>query len=196
MMDEGYIKFNCKWTKKDLPGNLSVDELNFWRHKLYQQKLIGAYTDGVGYGNISIRTTENNFLITGTATGNLPLLTQKHYTCVTNYYIAENQIVCEGPIKASSESLTHAIIYQLLPEAKVIVHIHDEKLWYKLKDIVPTTAAAVTYGTPLMANEVERLFKSTNLRERKILVMAGHQDGLVSFGKDLAEAAGKFLSLL
>jgi len=39
-----------------------------------------------------------------------------------------------------------------------------------------------------MAYEVTRLFKVTDVRRRKILVMAGHEEGIVAFGRDLEEA--------
>ena len=39
-----------------------------------------------------------------------------------------------------------------------------------------------------MAYEVTRLFKATDVQSRKILVMAGHEGGILAFGKDLEEA--------
>lgn len=194
MTDEGYIKFNCTWIKEELPETYKIDELNSWRQKLYNQQLIGAYPDGIGYGNISCRLADDTFLITGTATGNLKQLAASHFTRVSDFDIANNAITCHGSINASSESLTHAIIYKSLPEINAVVHIHNNVLWQKLLNNVPTTSPQVAYGTAEMANEINRLLATTNLKEDKTLVMAGHEDGLIAFGKDLAEAAGKFLS--
>jgi ribulose-5-phosphate 4-epimerase/fuculose-1-phosphate aldolase len=194
MTDEGYIKFNCTWIEEELLNKNIIDELNSWRQKLYNQQLIGAYPDGIGYGNISCRLTDGSFLITGTATGSIKQLTNEHFTRVIEFNIGDNSITCHGPIKASSESLTHAIIYDSLPEVNAVVHIHDNVLWQKLLNNVPTTSPQVAYGTPEMAKEIDRLLLTTNLKEDKILVMGGHEDGLIAFGKDLAEAAGKFLS--
>ena len=39
-----------------------------------------------------------------------------------------------------------------------------------------------------MAYEIMRLFKETDVPSRKILVMAGHEGGIVTFGKNLQEA--------
>jgi len=39
-----------------------------------------------------------------------------------------------------------------------------------------------------MAYEVMRLFKLTHIQSRKIVVMAGHEGGIVAFGRDLEEA--------
>jgi ABC-type ATPase involved in cell division len=39
-----------------------------------------------------------------------------------------------------------------------------------------------------MAYEIMRLFKEIDVRRGKILVMAGHEGGIVTFGKDFEEA--------
>jgi hypothetical protein len=44
-----------------------------------------------------------------------------------------------------------------------------------------------------MAYEMTRLFKITDVQSRKILVMAGHEGGIVAFGKDFEEAFGVLL---
>ena len=44
------------------------------------------------------------------------------------------------------------------------------------------------YGTPEMAYEIARLFDTTDLRSREILVMGGHESGIVTFGKNLKDA--------
>jgi len=193
MKDEGYIKFNCNWIEEELPNNLNIDSINFWRQELYDQSLIGAYDDGIGYGNISQRLPEGSFFISGTATGKIKQLTDSHYTCVTSFDVARNTLICHGPVKASSESLTHAIVYESLPEVNAVVHIHNKTLWDKLLYKVPTTSAKIEYGTPEMANEINRLLAKTNLKEIKVLAMAGHEDGIIAFGKDLEEAANIFL---
>jgi hypothetical protein len=61
-------------------------------------------------------------------------------------------------------------------------------LWGALLNQAPTSSKTVEYGTPEMAYEVTRLFKRTDVRSRKILVMAGHEGGIVAFGRDLQEA--------
>ncbi|MGB5624161.1 MAG: hypothetical protein WBM61_00405, partial [Woeseiaceae bacterium] len=52
------------------------------------------------------------------------------------------------------------------------------------------------YGTPQMADEFRRLYRDTEFRETGLAVMAGHDEGLLSFGASLEEAAVKILSLL
>ena len=57
-----------------------------------------------------------------------------------------------------------------------------------LLDRAPTTSKAVAYGTPEMAYEIMRLFTVSDVRSRKIFVMAGHEGGIVTFGKNLEDA--------
>jgi len=59
-----------------------------------------------------------------------------------------------------------------------------------LLDEAPTTPKRVEYGTPEMAYAVRRLFEAPEVRRRKIFVMAAHDGGLVTFGRDLQEAFG------
>ena len=39
-----------------------------------------------------------------------------------------------------------------------------------------------------MAYEIMRLFEVANVRSEKILVIAGHEGGIVTFGEDLEDA--------
>ena len=190
--ETGSIKFNCNWIKTEPVDDKTIIEINRWRNILFNHKLIGVYPNGIGYGNISIRLSDKEFLITGTSTGHLETLTNQHYAIVTSYNFAENSVTCKGPVRASAESLTHAAVYEMDPGVQAIIHIHNKKMWDDLLDTVPTTSPTVEYGTPQMALEIKRLFNTTNLIEQKILVMAGHEDGVISFGRDLEEA-GKII---
>lgn len=191
-MDEGYIKFNCYWIPSNNIPPDKVAVLNVWREIMYKKGLIGVYPDGVGFGNISMRCNEKSFLISGTATGGLPTLSESHYSLVTNYNLSANSVTCAGPLKASSESLTHALIYECSGAANAVIHVHNLELWNRLLHDVPTSSENIAYGTPEMANEIKRLFEQTALSREKIIVMGGHREGLISFGKDLEEA-GKIL---
>jgi ribulose-5-phosphate 4-epimerase/fuculose-1-phosphate aldolase len=195
-MDDGYIKFNCDWQKAEPVSIDRLVEINKWRDKLYSLGLVGAYdtepNKGIGFGNISIRSKGNTFIITGSATGNFDNLSQDHYVLVTDYSFEKNSLTCKGPIKASSESLSHAVIYECSPKTNAVIHIHNIGLWKKLINKVPTTHKDVAYGTPAMANEIRRLFSESNVSREKILVMAGHEEGIITFGKTLDEA-GKIL---
>ncbi len=195
MKETGVIKFNCNWIKeKPLNPDLIV-ELNFWRAKMFDLGFIGVYENGIGYGNMSIRFQGSQFIITGSATGKLNMLTNEHYTKVVEYDLEKNSLTAIGPIIASSESLTHAVIYEYDNNINAVIHIHNMDLWEKLMHKVPTTKKSVEYGTPAMAKEIIRLFDETNLKSQKTLVMAGHEEGIISFGKDLNEAGDLILKV-
>lgn len=189
MMDEGVIKYSCNWTEAEPPEGEWLPDLMRWRDRLYSLGLIGTYDDGIGFGNISVRIgNSEQFIITGTQTGHLPHLQPEHYTTVTEFNWRENWITCRGPVRASSEALTHAAIYQHQPEINAIAHVHHPQFWKDLMFQVPTTRPEVPYGTPQMAREMFRLFEEENLAHVKLLVMGGHEDGFLSCGRDLKEA--------
>ena len=95
---------------------------------------------------------------------------------------------------ASSESLTHAAVYEADKTVQAVIHIHSPKLWNKLKNKAPTTRKTVPYGTIAMAKEINRLFKETPAKNKKILVMGGHEPGLLSFGTTLNQAKKTLLN--
>lgn len=191
---EGNIKFNCEWHKcPPLITDEELIKLNGWRNIMYDLNFIGATTEGIGFGNISMRSEiTTQFVITGSSTGHLKKLKAENYSKVTDYSILNNRVICEGPVKASSESLTHAVIYEYNPEINGIIHIHNLDFWNKLLNKVPITSDKVEYGTPEMAIEITRLLKETDALEKKIIVMGSHKEGIITFGKDLDEA-GKYL---
>ena len=195
MNEEGVIKFNCTWVKESPLNFELIKELNTWRDTLYKLKLLGVTKDGIGYGNISCRY-KDNFFISGSGTGKLKHLTNEHYATVIDYSVEENKLTAVGPVIASSESLTHAMIYKSQPAINAVFHVHHFALWEKLLNKIPTTHIEVSYGTPAMANEIVRLFKETDLASEKIFVMAGHEEGIVSFGKDVNEAGNILLAAL
>jgi L-ribulose-5-phosphate 4-epimerase len=193
LKDEGYIKFDINFTLTPplQDAAAEITELNFYRNEMYRRNFIGAYEDGIGFGNISKRYSKNpqQFIISGTQAGSLAKLTEQHYTLVTSFDIPGNKIYCSGPVKASSESLTHAALYELNPEIGAVIHIHNLELWKKLLYKVPTSSADVPYGTHAMALEMQRLYQQKGLDKLKIMAMAGHEEGIITFGKDLQEAA-------
>ena len=184
-----YIKFTCEHAATDLSPFDGLAELNAYRRKLLQLRLIGADANGIGFGNLSIRDgTTNNFYITGSATGGIAELTLANCARVVAYDFERNWLRCAGAAIASSESLTHAAVYKSDARTGAVIHCHDSKLWTALLNQAPTSLKAVEYGTPEMAYEVLRLFNLTDVKSRKILVMAGHEGGTVAFGRDLEEA--------
>jgi hypothetical protein len=195
---QGFVKFNCHWSQS---GPVISDEqfeiINNWRDILFNMDLIGAYENGVAFGNISMRINgTNQFVITGSATGEIPELEPGHYVKVNSFNIDDNAVQCVGPLKASSESLTHAAIYMADPGANAVIHVHCIDLWNELIHKVPTTNPSMDYGTIALAKDIFRLFKESDVIEKRIIIMAGDRAGILTFGHDMDEAANVLLSYL
>ncbi len=189
--EDGSIKFSSHLTpeKLEIPSSFFAP-LNQWREEMWQRSFIGAYSDGVGFGNISIRIPNTEqFYISGSGTGGIPELDQIHYPLVEKCDLAQNTVWCRGVVQASSESMSHASIYSCNAGIGAVVHIHSRKLWEKYLDVLPTTSREVQYGTPEMAFEIIRLMGLSETQEQKVFVMGGHAEGIVSFGKTVEEAA-------
>ena len=192
-IDEGYIKYQCHWENQPSIDQGDIVELNHWRNQLYNLGLIGQYDNGIGFGNLSVRLVDSQeIIISGTQTGGIAELTAKHYTKVTDFDWHKNYVTCQGQIKASSETLTHGAIYVAQPQVNAVVHVHHRQLWQQLLNKVPTTNPDCAYGTPEMAEELIGLCQKPETQKLKIVVMSGHEEGIVTFGKDLDEA-GKIL---
>lgn len=190
MTDEGYIKFKAEWESGEPLPDERLVEINHWRNQMFQLGLIGAYDNGIGFGNISCRWEDTKqFIISGSATGNFEQLSAEHYALVKSVDIDANQLVCEGPIIASSESMSHAVVYHALAEVRGVIHVHHLGLWERLLHRVPTTDPSATYGSPEMAYSILDLIENSDLRQQRIFVMEGHREGIFAFGKTLEEAA-------
>jgi ribulose-5-phosphate 4-epimerase/fuculose-1-phosphate aldolase len=195
-MIEGYIKFQCNWEKEEIsiPENIFLS-LEKERSRLYGLGLIGMYPDGVGFGNISVREESGSFVITGSATGQFASLEMSHYARVSAYSFSGNSITCKGLTKASAESLTHAVVYEALPDVGAVVHVHCLGLWEKLLNNYPSTSEEIEYGTPEMAGAVRSLATEMKGNDKKVIIMGGHREGILAFGKHLEEATNQIINL-
>lgn len=207
MQEEGVIKFDLEFSTSTATPSVDLRELNAWRRLLWQLELIGQDSKrygGYGFGNVSQRipadhapVNKRQFIVTGSQTGALGRLDESHYVLVTEYDPEENRITATGPIPPSSESLTHGVIYNIDNKIHAVLHAHSPDIWHAADELnLPLTGTAVEYGTPEMAREVQRLFRDRDVRQRKIFIMRGHQDGVVSFGASAREAGGIMLDTL
>jgi len=196
MNKESYIKFNLDWNETEplIPAE-EFNVMSTWREVLYNLEMIGADSQGIGFGNISVRKDRTrNFFITGSATGSITTLGEEHYSLVTGYDIISNSVSCRGPVKASAESMSHAVVYSTLPEMNAVIHIHHQVFWNNLLDKVPATPESIEYGTPGMALAIQELLGQAEVLERRVIIMKGHPDGILFFGRHLDEAGAFVLS--
>jgi hypothetical protein len=190
-MDEGYIKYQAQHQQTDnleLPQEfvLLAEELIKTRDYLHTLGLIGVYPNGIGYGNCSFRTKENEFVITGSATGDIKNLSTKHLCIVKNFDIENNKVYSKGSVAASSESMTHGAVYSACSAANCVLHIHSRKIFDFMKNRnYSFTPQNIAYGTPAMAKAVIDKVKKTNASQG-IIVMLGHDEGVISFGESIS----------
>ena len=195
--NEEYIQFEFQCQNPTIAGSFQISRLNLWRKELQRRNLIGVDRNGIGYGNLSVRVeSESEFVITGTQTSGLQEINSDHYAKVVSFNFEEYSLTYEGKTKPSSESMTHAAIYSSLPEINSVIHVHSEQIWKRYLGKLPTSAAHIANGSQEMKDEVERLVSQSSLLNERIMVMGGHQNGIIAFGKDLDQAGERLLRAL
>ena len=206
MRHEGVIKFQVEHEPRQLEvrryGELAC-KLIAWRQVMSLTHLVGQDPDlyeGAGYGNVSARIGppsaalgQRSFLITGTQTSGRSVIALQSFAVVERYDFRHNRVKSHGEVHPSSESMTHGAIYDLGPNIRCVLHAHSPVLWQQARKLrLPITDPQVSYGTPEMAREVQRLFRESAVLERQILAMGGHEDGILAFGRS-AEETGQIL---
>ena len=197
---EGVVKYQLKHLAISNPAEIELTELNAWRTIMLRLELIGQSPSrygGLGFGNISQRLDNEQFIISGTQTGHLNQLSVNDYCIIKKADPAANMIQSQGPCKPSSEALTHATVYQKNPAITSVIHVHNFEIWNNTGKLnLPCTGKDIAYGTPEMASAVGQLFQQHSFASYKLFTMLGHEDGVVSFGKNLQEAATDLISCL
>ncbi len=202
---EGVIKFEMDYMPGPALPEQELRELNAWRKMMHLTALIGQDPNryaGYGFGNISCRierkcaSGQPAFVITGTQTGGAADLTPADYVVVTGCYPVRNRLEAEGPVQPSSESLTHGTLYALDDNIRWVLHAHSPHIWRNATALEVPMTGDVAYGTPEMAEEVARLYRESDVQQKRIFGMAGHEDGIVSFGASAEEAGFVLLGYL
>ena len=197
---EGVIKYTLDFLQGDAPARSHhLGQLDAWRSILHRLGLVGQTPgryDGYGFGNVSVRAGDG-FVISGTQTGRPEALGMAGYATVTACDPASNAVAATGPVKPSSESLTHGTVYGLDAAIGCVLHVHSPDIWQQRHHLgLPCTAADVPYGTPAMARAVQALYRDTGLRCGRVFAMDGHEDGVVAFGEDPGHAGQALLAVL
>ena len=208
--EEGVTKFAAAHRGHKLEARLygeHAGELAGWRQVMALCGLVGqdpARYGGAGFGNLSVRVGppgsplgRRAMLISGTQTGGHADVGIDDFCVVERYDVRENQVTSFGMVRPSSESMTHGAIYDLGPHIRAVLHAHAPTIWRRAAALaIPTTRREVPYGTQEMALEMSRLSRESALAERQILSMAGHEDGIIAFGRSLDEAGRVLMSHL
>lgn len=203
LRSEGVTLFNVQHENRPLDERVhgpAARMLSAWRVILGHLRLLGqdpARYEGLGYGNVSARVGpfgdigrgRRRFLITGTRTAGVAHATLREFCLVESWDIGQNRVTSTGPVGPSSESLTHAALYDASPAIRVVLHAHAPEIWQQARALgLPITQERAANGTPAMAVEVQRIFREGTFASTRIAAMGGHPDGVIAFGRDAAEA--------
>jgi L-ribulose-5-phosphate 4-epimerase len=190
-MNEGAIKFRCEHVFWSEP--FDVENIEKCRQQLLKAGLIGRDANrygGYAFGNVSERRGKQ-ILITASNSAHVKVLDDLGYVFIDAADVVQNSVLSRGAAKPSSESLTHVSVYMMDPSVGGVAHVHSPKLWNRT-DLLRTDPNAL-FGSIEMASEVVRLFKETDVKERQIFAMGGHEDGIVSFGPTIQSAVDVLL---
>lgn len=204
---EGVVRFDARHETRPLEERVlgeTARVLSAWRELLANLGVLGrdaARYEGLGYGNVSARVGpfgdvprgRRRFLVTGTQTGGLARLTLREYALVESWDLEGNRVTSAGLVAASSESLTHAALYDASPAVRVVLHVHAPDLWRHARALgLPVTHPDAANGTPAMAIEAQRLYREGTFASTRVAAMGGHEDGVLAIG-GTAEEAGTAL---
>lgn len=198
---EGVIKFRI--LRDDRASNFydleeTKDELMTWLSVLRKIGWIGVDPKrygGLGFGNLSFRIGsrradggQRSFVITGSQTGAISQFTKAHIATVSRYRLRDNLAWKTKGIDPSSESLTHAAVYEGRPNARVCFHIHCPTIWRARRRLkLPEVSDHIAYGTPEMSSAIRHLCRQQKVPFNQPIAMAGHEDGIVCFSNRAAD---------
>ncbi len=197
---EGTIHFAYALTPGD--AGLGADahaEFAAWRSILKDLELLGQHPDrydGFGYGNLSCRSRDGEFIITASQTSGAPTLPVEDLVRITDANLERFWVDAVGAQPPSSESLTHAMLYAADPRVSWVFHVHSPAIWQARDALkLPTTSADVPYGSPAMARAVADLMESHASRPF-VFATAGHEDGVFAAGTHARDCGGLLVSYL
>jgi L-ribulose-5-phosphate 4-epimerase len=197
--DEGAAKFSYRWNETAPLPEKDWCALNEWRHTLAVLQVLGEDAHGVAYGNLSQRRAgTRQFIITGTQTAGLVSLDERHFSEVLSFDLERHALECRGPVLPSSEALSHAAVYAGDRRVAACLHVHHEGLWHALFGKVPTTSREGGCGSLKMARDILQLFSDARDHgdDVRVIVMAGHPDGLLFIDETLVAAGLRLLEEL
>lgn len=194
---EGVIKFEAAHLAGEAPRDSRLAELDFWRGLLVALGMMGRDPlryGGLAFGNVSLRLNTREFLISASQTAGHAHLGETDLVRIIEADIEANRVTSIGPQKPSSETLSHAAAYRSNPDVQCVFHVHHPLPFAARQSLgIASTAEGILYGTPAMAGEIGHLLETG---ADQIIAMTSHQDGLLSAGTSIRQAALSLIDLL
>lgn len=215
---EGVIRFHAEHRRQPLEPVLAATlaSLTGWRRILRRLGLLGRDPErygGYSFGNLSRRVdaphtegphppTGRPFLVSGTQTSHEPEAPLERWAVVERWDFAAERVESRGEVEPSSESLTHAALYDADPSITAVFHVHAPELWQRAGALgLPVTPASAECGTAEMAARVTELVDRRSggaglLGGAGVIVMGGHRDGILASGHDPEHAGLRLMAAL
>jgi L-ribulose-5-phosphate 4-epimerase len=199
---EGTIRF--AYSLESIAGPVvdgrTADILRGWRRVLKRLGLVGqeaARYGGFGFGNLSVRDLERpgEFIITASQTSGADELEDDGLVRIVNSDPARFWVDAVGQQPPSSETLTHAMIYEADARVNWVFHGHCPEIWQHMTALgLPATPEHVGYGSTAMVQAVAQLLDRHPARPL-VFATRGHQDGVFACSAS-ADEAGLLLTKL
>lgn len=203
MDTEGTIRFAYALDTPDGPvaHPAMLAALNGWRAVFRRLGVLGQESGrygGLGFGNLSARDPErpDEFLITASQTAGAPALTDHELVRITHSNPGRFWVDATGHHPPSSETLTHAMLYQADETLAWVFHLHSPDIWQQAEALyLPATGETVPYGSPAMVDAVAGLLTRHPARPL-VFVTLGHLDGVFACGSSANATGAAVVSLL
>ncbi|MEQ8857120.1 MAG: class II aldolase/adducin family protein [Pseudomonadales bacterium] len=175
--------------------------LRGWRTVLRRLGLLGQDAGrygGLGFGNLSARDPQQpeQFVITASQTAGTPAFEDADLVRIVAGNTARFWVDALGHQPPSSETLTHAMVYQADASVGWVLHGHSPDIWQRAEELaLPATAADVPYGSPAMVDAVAGLLAAHPGRPL-VFVTLGHRDGVFGCGPSAAATGGALVAAL
>lgn len=191
--NEGVIRFRVHLNRTPLHEEPEIRQLIVWRDILYRLDLVGQDSlrySGLGFGNLSVRSLRkpDAFVVTGSQTGGIERLSEMHFCRVTSWKFESPEVWAEGLTSPSSESLTHAAIYESEKRVGAVIHVHCPEIWHQADTIgLAVSDPAAGCGSSALALEMRSMMATLKPADGGIWILGGHEDGVIAFGTDLMQ---------
>ncbi|HOY33048.1 MAG TPA: class II aldolase/adducin family protein [Bacteroidales bacterium] len=185
----GGVKFKTVFVQKPWLHHPFLEELKKWCAVFHEKGLSPPYPGG-SYGNLSFRTQNNSFIITGTSIGLKGNLDNTCFVEVTHCDVPQKNVYAKGFREPSSESFMHYIIYKNRPDIHAIFHGHHEPITQNAVVLgIPETIEKTSYGSVALAESVLKI-----LDHHSFIVIKEH--GFVSMAETMQQAGQQTLQYL
>jgi hypothetical protein len=200
--DEGAIRFayGLEAPEGDVAEPAVLQALAGWRAVLKRLALVGqdpARYGGQGFGNLSCRERPGvgAFVITASQTAGAEGLNDSDLVRVLYASPERFWVDAVGRQPPSSETLTHAAIYQADATVGCVLHAHSPDIWRRAAALaLPATPEDVPYGSPEMAKAVALLLEQPS--RPVVFVTLGHEDGVFACAANATAAANALVHVL